>query len=93
MMTSEKPIKDLEEIIGDKKFFFPDELSNDRIPDKHKKCIFIQVNGEKHYIPTGENVSLTRQQFSTLKDSGIILPHYTYATNPEFDPIQRPYDI
>lgn len=91
-MKSLKPIKSLEDLLGKKTFFFPDDLSNDRIRDTHEKCIMLTINGKVHTVLTGKNIELDKQKFSTLKDAGIILPNYTYAVNPEFDPILKPYE-
>ena len=79
--------------MGKKTFFFPDELSNDRMQDTHEKCILVRVNGHNNYILTGKSVELTLQEFSVLKDSGIISGNYTYATRQEFDPVLKPYEI
>jgi hypothetical protein len=92
-MKSNKPVKFLEDIIGDKMFNFPDELANDRFGPTNQRCICIQVNSQKMIIPTGRPTTLTLQEFSILKDAGILSSSYTYALNAEFDPIGRPYDI
>jgi len=90
-MNSINKVKPLSDLIGKQTFFFPDDLSNDRVQNTHEKCIFLRVNGQTMLVKTGRNVELTQQEFSTLKDAGIILPNYTYAVNPEFDPIRKPY--
>jgi len=92
-MKSTKSIKPLTDLLTKKTFFFPDSLSNDRVQDTHEKCIILYANGKRHIVFTGKTVELTDQEFSILRDSGIILPNYTYATSPEFDPILRPYEI
>jgi hypothetical protein len=92
-MKSTKKLKPLEDIMGKKTFFFPDSLSNDRMMDTHERCISLLVNGNKTYIFTGKSVEITLQEFSILKDAGIITPNYTYSLNLEFDPILRPYEI
>ena len=93
MMNSQKPVKNIEDLMGKKTFFFPDSLSNERIQDTHEKCIFLRVNGKSHFIFTGKKVEITEQEFAVLKDSGMITANYTYASRPEFDPIKRPYEI
>lgn len=92
-MKSLKPVRPLDDLMGKKTFFFPDNLANERVQDTHEKCIFIRVNGISHYVLTGVTVEITQQQFSILKDAGIITANYTYSTRPEFDPVLRPYEI
>lgn len=92
-MKSTNPIKPLSELLGKQTFYIPHELSNDRVQDTHERCIFLGVNGRRLIVLTGVNVELTQQEFSILRDAGIILPNYSYAVNPEFDPIRKPYEI
>lgn len=93
LMKSLKPIKPLQDLLTKKTFFFPNSLANDRVQNTHEHCILMFVNGKRHVILTGKNVELDEQEFAILKDSGIILPNYTYAINEEFDPMNRPYEI
>lgn len=88
-----KPVKKLEDLLTKQTFLFPNELANDRVQNTHEQCIILFANGKKHMILTGVNIELDQQEFSILKDSGIILPNYTYSVNPEFDPIGKPYEI
>jgi len=86
MNNSTKPIKLIEDILGSKTFFFPDELSNERKQDTLEKCIFLRINGENHYIFTGKQVELTAQEYAVLRDSGMITSNYGYSDKPDFDP-------
>lgn len=92
-MKSKKPIKNIDDIIGNKRFFFPDEISNERNPVTLERCILIRVNGESHYIVTGKYVEITNQEFAILKDANIIGKNISYATSSDFDPINKPYQI
>jgi hypothetical protein len=93
LKSSTKPVKNIEDLVGRKTFFFPDEMSNERIINTHEKCIFLRINGQSHYIMTGKRVEITEQEFAVLKDSGMVTMNYTYASRPDFDPIKRPYDV
>ena len=88
-MKSDKPIKDITNLMGKKTFFFPHELSNERVGNDHKQCILVRVNGKSFYILTGENVELSLQEYSVLRDSGMITNGYSYEKVPDFDPIRR----
>ena len=92
-MNSTKPVKNIEDLMGKKTFFFPDSMANERIQNTLEKCIFLRINGENHWIQTGKRVEITEQEFAVLKDSGMVTMNYTYASKPEFDPIKRPYDV
>lgn len=87
-MKSTKPVKLIEEVLGKKIFNIPNELSNERL-STGEKCIVLGINGVNHTILTGKNVELTQQEFSILKDSGIISPNRMYSIEKEFDPIRH----
>lgn len=77
--------------MGKKSFYFPHELANERVGEDNKRCIMVRVNGHSSYILTGETVELTLQEYSILLDSGLVTAKYSYALNPDFDPL-RPYE-
>lgn len=88
MNHSKKPVKDINDLIGEKKFIFPDELSNDRIQDTLERCILLRVNGQNHRILTGKIVTITSQEFAILKDAGIVSGDYNYAQERDYDPVR-----
>jgi len=90
-MRSTKEVKKIEDLIGKKTFFFPNELANERVTNNLLPCILVQVNGKKHFILTGQSVELTLQEFAILKDSGMLTDKYTYQENKDFDPIRNSY--
>jgi hypothetical protein len=74
--------------MGKKTFFFPDSLSNERVGNDNQKCIFIGANGKRLFILTGQSVELTQQEYSILRDSGLITDNYKYTEVEEFDPLK-----
>ncbi|MCR4290488.1 MAG: hypothetical protein NUV86_09550 [Candidatus Scalindua sp.] len=88
-MKSDKPVKLLADLMGKKTFFFPDELSNERVGNDNLRAIMVRVNGKTFNILTGQSVELSQQEFSTLKDSGMVTDKYTYSDTPEFDPLHE----
>ncbi len=87
-MKSTKQIKSLEEVLGKKIFRLPSEISTDTTPEG-KRCMVLGINGVNHVILTGVEVELDQQEFSILKDSGIINSNTTYSVKKEFDPIRH----
>lgn len=89
MNNSTKPVKNIEDLMGKKTFFFPDSLSNERFGNDNERCIFVGANGKRFYIPTGRSVELTQQEYSILRDSGMITDNYKYTEVSEFDPLKQ----
>ena len=92
MNNSKKPIKNIDDLMGKKTFFFPNELANERVGNDMQPCILVRVNGQSHFIFTGKSVELSRQEFAILKDSNIITDRYLYSENKEFDPLKTSYE-
>ena len=88
MKTSEKAVKRIEDLIGKRTFFFPNELANERTGNDMKPCIVVRVNGQSHYIFTGQSVELTSQDYAILRDSGMNPDRYGGESNGEFDPLR-----
>ncbi len=86
-MKSDKPVKNIADLMGKKTFFFPDSLANERVGNENDRCIMVRVNGKTFNILTGKNVELSQQEFSVLKDSALITDTYTYEKNSVFDPL------
>lgn len=86
---SEKKVKPLSEILGEKEFLFPESVANDTDPLTLKKVIRIQVNAKVHTIPINVRTKISYEAFCILKDAKIISPEETYETGKPFDPIRR----
>jgi hypothetical protein len=91
-MKSDKPVKNIDDLVGGKVFFFPDSLSNERVGNDNQKCIMLRINGKSHFILTNRNVSLTDQEFAVFRDAGMISGSISYEVNSEFDPLRKTYD-
>lgn len=84
---SAKNKKNMNELIGDKRFFIPDNLSNDRHPETMEKVFCVRINGKATYIPTGKDTPVPYEAFCVLKDIGAIASGEIYARDNEFDPL------
>ncbi len=82
---STKPVKDITEVVGKKTFLFPLEMANEN--KNGEKVILLRVNSQASYIPVGRKVDITLQEYSLLRDIGVITNEHTYEVNPEFDPL------
>ncbi len=84
---SEKKVIDLSLLTGDKRFILPREIANDCDPDTLKPSVVVTINGKRTFIPVGEPVAISYENFCTLKDAGILGPGHFYCVNAEFDPL------
>lgn len=87
MKRSEKQVKDIEKVLGKKMFLFPKSLANEINPSTMEKCILLRINGQVSYIPVEKKVVINLQEYSLLRDIGVITGDHTYEVNPEFDPL------
>jgi hypothetical protein len=92
MNNSKKSVKNIDDLMGKKTFFFPDSLANERFGNELKPCILVRVNGQSHFIFTGQSVELTKQDYAILRDSGMITDNYSYSESKEFDPLHDSYE-
>ena len=88
LQTSKKKVKLLEEILGKKEYFFPEDLANEINPDTGEKSILTTLNSQKTYTPVGKRIGIDYETFCVLKDANIINPNETYETGKPFDPIR-----
>ncbi len=85
---SGKTVKDLNEVVGEKKFLFPFNLANDCSPEG-KSSIMVQINSKKTYVICGEETMVDEDVFALLKDVGLVSSNETYEVGGPFDPVRN----
>ena len=79
-----KPLKKIEDLIGNKRFKFPESLADERY--EGKLCIFVMIGGKATHIPVEEYVPIEYNVYCLLKDTGRI-PHGShFEEGEEFNP-------
>ena len=87
-MKSDKPIKPIKELLGDRAFFIPKNKANDRNPDTGESSIFVSINSKVQYVPVDKEVTMSYEVFCVLRDAGIFGPNSTYVSPDDFDPMR-----
>jgi hypothetical protein len=85
MNNSKKPVKELSELLGNRRFLFPRTLANDCDPATGKPVVMVQINSKKTMMPVEEPVEVNEDAFCLLKDVGIIKEEY--QLDEVFDPM------
>lgn len=69
---STKPVKDIAEIQTNKVYVIPERFSNDYDPQTGRRCVYVQSNGVKFYIPVEKPTVIPERVYNVLRDVGII---------------------
>lgn len=85
---SAKTVKNLNDVVGEKKFILPISKANDVSPDG-LPSVMVQINLKKTYIPCGVGVNIPNDVFSVMKDAGIVSGNETYEVGGPFDPVRN----
>lgn len=78
MVRSIKPIKNLDDLVGSKRFIIPREFANEG------NFIYVGVGGKPYRIITEEAVEIPYEAYCVLRDIGV--PLYSFSEEKEFDP-------
>jgi len=85
MNKSQKPIKELKSLIGNRRFLFPRSLANECDPATGKPVLMVIINSKKTMMAVEESVSVDQDIFCLLKDIGIVKTEY--QLDEIFDPL------
>ncbi len=78
MLRSEKTVRDLSELIGERIFTLPRSLANDIDVVTGQPCLFVGINGKSTYIPVERPTAISYPVFCVLKDLGILRSYQEY---------------
>lgn len=85
MNNSKKPVKELQSLLGNRRFLFPRSLANECDPETGKPVVMVIINAKKTMMFVDEPVYVDQDAFCLLKDVGIIKSEY--QLDEEFDPL------